>query len=685
MNSVSIQAANNFNIATFLSGGGEMGERIRLFNWTSTSLGHISTWPQSLLTTLSIVLNSRFPMFVWWGDDLIQFYNDAYRPSLGMDAKHPSALGQKGEDCWQEIWPIIKPLIDDVYTKGDATWSEDQLIPIYRNGTLENVYWTFSYSPIKIEDGSIGGVLVVCTETTSAVVNLKKIEESENKLRFAIEAAELGTWDYNPVTNKFEGNDRLKEWFGLRPKSDIDLSLAIDVISDVDQERVAKAIQTALTYSSGGIYNIEYTIIHPVSKKERVVHAKGRAWFNEKKEAYRFNGTLQDVTDEVISRNKSEESQKQIRLVADRLQLALDAGEIGYYEWDIETNELNCNNLYKKIFGFSDDHHPTYSDFSSKILAKDLDIRKRAIDKAIKIRGMYNAEYRIQHPDGDIRWIKSFGKAVYNDHGKPVKLIGMILNITEHKQFAEELSRQVRERTAELKQTNSDLLQFAHVASHDLKEPVRKVKIFSGRIKDEFQKILPEKGKMYLEKIQHSTDRMLSMIEGVLMYSTLSDLNQAIEKVDLNLVLENIEKDLEILIEEKKASIKKDDFPLINGVPVLIYQLFYNLINNALKFSKNGEESLISIAYKWEQLSSGAYIKITVSDNGIGFSEEHVDKMFDAFIRLNSKDKYEGTGLGLALCKKIVERHHGKIFASGVNNQGAVFTILLPLNRNNNP
>jgi len=684
MNSVSSPAANNFNIATFLSGGGEMGERIRLFNWTSTSLGDISTWPQSLLTTLSIVLNSRFPMFIWWGDDLIQFYNDAYRPSLGIDAKHPSALGQKGEDCWQEIWPIIKPLIDDVYSKGDATWSEDQLIPIYRNGTLEDVYWTFSYSPIKIEDGSIGGVLVVCTETTSAVINLKKIEESENKLRFAIEAAELGTWDYDPATNKFEGNDRLKEWFGLLPKSDIDLSLAIEVISDVDQERVAKAIQTALTYSSGGIYNIEYTIIHPVSKRERVVHAKGRAWFNEKKAAYRFNGTLQDVTDEVVTRNKSEESQKQIRLVADRLQLALDAGEIGYYEWDIEKDEMNCNNLYKKIFGFSDNHHPTYNDFSSKILPKDIENRKKTINRALKVGGVYNAEYRVLHPNNEIRWIKSFGKGVYNENGKPVKLIGMILDITEHKQFAEELSRQVRERTAELKQTNSDLLQFAHVASHDLKEPVRKVKIFSGRIKDEFQKILPEKGKMYLEKIQHSTDRMLSMIEGVLMYSTLSDLNQAIEKVDLNLVLENIEKDLEILIEEKKASIKKDDFPLINGVPVLIYQLFYNLINNALKFSKNGEESLISIAYKWEQLSSGAYIKITVSDNGIGFSEEYVDKMFDAFIRLNSKDKYEGTGLGLALCKKIVERHHGKIFASGVNNQGAVFTILLPLNRNNN-
>jgi PAS domain S-box-containing protein len=667
------------SILNFLSGGGEMGERIRAFDWPATPLGSIDTWPQSLLTTVGIALHSKFPMFIWWGEDLIQFYNDAYRPSLGNDAKHPAALGQKGADCWQEIWPVIKPLIDQVF-KGESTWSENQLIPIHRNGKMEDVYWTFGYGPIYIENGLIGGVLVVCTETTDAIINLKKIEENENKLRFAIDAAELATWDYNPFTNTFEGNDRLKEWFGLLPKSNIDLSLAINVILESDQDRVTHAIQTALQYSSGGIYNIDYTIIHPVSKEERIVKAKGRAWFNEKKEAYRFNGTLQDITAEVISRETNEQIQDQIRFAADRLQLALDAGEIGYYEWLIEADEIKCNNLYKKIFGFSEEHQPTYKEFTSKILPKDISVRNNAIQKAILAGGVYNAEYRVRHPNGEIRWVKSFGKAMYSEQSKPAKLIGMILDITEHKQFTEELSKQVQERTAELKQTNSDLLQFAHVASHDLKEPVRKVKIFTGRIKDEFKQQLPEKGHIYLDKIQHSTDRMLSMIEGVLMYSTLSNLNSVMEKVNMNVVIENIQKDLEILIEEKKAIITTDVLPTIQGVPVLIYQLFYNLINNALKFAKGNTDALITIKYEQEQISDVVYEKITVTDNGIGFSNEHVDRMFDPFIRLNSKDKYEGTGLGLALCKKIVERHHGTIFANGIKDSGAVFTILLPLN-----
>lgn len=117
-----------------------MGRLTRQFDWTTTPLGPPEQWPQSLRTTVSILLNARFPMFLWWGPDLIQFYNDAYRPSLGDNGKHPKALGQKGAACWPEIWPTIKPLIDSVMAGGDATWHEDQLVPIYRNGRLEDVY-----------------------------------------------------------------------------------------------------------------------------------------------------------------------------------------------------------------------------------------------------------------------------------------------------------------------------------------------------------------------------------------------------------------------------------------------------------------------------------------------------------------------------------------------------------------
>src|SRR5688572_9364977 len=136
-----------------------MGELTRNFDWASTSVGSPDQWPDCLRITVSNLLRSRFPMFLWWGDDMIQFYNDAYRPSMGNEGKHPFALGQKGYDCWPEIWQIIYPLIEQVQATGEATWMEDQLVPIFRNGKIEDVYWTYSYSAVLDDEGNPAGVL----------------------------------------------------------------------------------------------------------------------------------------------------------------------------------------------------------------------------------------------------------------------------------------------------------------------------------------------------------------------------------------------------------------------------------------------------------------------------------------------------------------------------------------------
>ncbi len=181
---------NNNN--DFIANGGEMGKLTRAKDWSKTMVGPIESWPQSLRTTLGILLNSKFPMFLFWGPDHICFYNDAYRPSLGNNGKHPSILGEKGADYWPEIWDFIKPLIDQVLQKGEATWHEDQLLPIYRNGKMEDVYWTFSYSPVNDENGKTNGVLVICNETTNQVLTRKKLEESERRFRNTVKQLPLG-------------------------------------------------------------------------------------------------------------------------------------------------------------------------------------------------------------------------------------------------------------------------------------------------------------------------------------------------------------------------------------------------------------------------------------------------------------------------------------------------------------
>jgi signal transduction histidine kinase/CheY-like chemotaxis protein len=152
-----------------LSGGGITGELARTIDWSATPLGPAKDWPRSLQTVVSTILHSRHPMFLWWGPELIQFYNDAYLPSFGR-GKHPGAMGQRGRDCWQETWPIMWPQIDDVMTRRGSSWNEDHLVPMFRNGRIEEVYWTYGYSPVFDDDGVVGGTLVLCTETTSRVV-----------------------------------------------------------------------------------------------------------------------------------------------------------------------------------------------------------------------------------------------------------------------------------------------------------------------------------------------------------------------------------------------------------------------------------------------------------------------------------------------------------------------------------
>lgn len=257
--------------------------------------------------------------------------------------------------------------------------------------------------------------------------------------------------------------------------------------------------------------------------------------------------------------------------------------------------------------------------------------------------------------------------------------IAFIRDIDQQKRNELELEK----KRLELETSNQELEQFAHVASHDLKEPVRKVKTYASRIKDEFEPLLPEKAKLYLGKLEKATDRMYSMIDGVLQYSSLNAMERTNEKIDLDELMHHIEFDLEIAIAEKKATLQFQNLPTVEGSAILFYQLFYNLINNSLKFSKTDVPPLITITSEKinSPHSNAECIRINVQDNGIGFDQENAERIFQTFSRLNSKDKYEGTGLGLALCKKIAERYGGTIEAKGEKNKGASFIITLPILR----
>lgn len=248
-----------------------------------------------------------------------------------------------------------------------------------------------------------------------------------------------------------------------------------------------------------------------------------------------------------------------------------------------------------------------------------------------------------------------------------------------YRELSATLEQQVNTRTRELKRSNDDLQQFAHVASHDLKEPVRKIKTFTSRLEKQLQDRLDEPATRFIERIHAAADRMSTMIDGVLMYSSINSGKQQAELIDLNEVIRNIEADIEVSLEKSGGTIRYRGLPSLEGASVLLYQLFYNLINNSIKFAKADVPPQIDISAEIVEEQGRNVARITLEDNGIGFEPEMAGKIFDTFTRLNSKDKYEGTGLGLSLCKKIAERHDGSIAATGGAGKGARFIVTLPL------
>jgi PAS domain S-box-containing protein len=246
--------------------------------------------------------------------------------------------------------------------------------------------------------------------------------------------------------------------------------------------------------------------------------------------------------------------------------------------------------------------------------------------------------------------------------------------------FIRDIDRQKRneleleKKRNELEQSNRELQQFAHAASHDMKEPLRKVLLFVDMLRKE-PKSLPDSSKTYLNKIGTSASRLADIVDGILAYSSISASEPDFEQVDLNEVLKTVLSDLEVLIQEKKAEIIYHDLPLVWGASFLLCQLFFNLIINSLKFSKPAIPSVVEI---YGRNNGDRFVQVIIRDNGIGFDKEDAEKIFNKFLRLHPKHEYDGTGLGLALCKTIVEKHGGSIEATGEAGRGATFTVSLP-------
>lgn len=330
----------------------------------------------------------------------------------------------------------------------------------------------------------------------------------------------------------------------------------------------------------------------------------------------------------------------------------------------------------------------------------------KALKEGKSIRG---EEIIVERPDGIRRNILPHPDPIFDDNGHVVAAVNMLVDITELKstenelrkseetlkQLTKDLEKRVEERTAQLIKTNNSLMnanreleQFAFVASHDMQEPVRKIKTFTSRLAKRSDSVLDEVSKEYLRKISISSERIEHLIHDILHYSRLDHEDSRFVLTDLNEILYNVLCDLELTIEEKKAIIEvSGELPVLKAIPLQITQVFNNIISNSLKFCNTSYTCKIVIASRsisgeeasrWNLDASNSYFEITFADNGIGFNSNYAEAIFNIFKRLNPKDSYDGSGIGLSVCRKIVTAHSGHIFAESEIGKGTVFHVILP-------
>lgn len=328
----------------------------------------------------------------------------------------------------------------------------------------------------------------------------------------------------------------------------------------------------------------------------------------------------------------------------------------------------------------------THENFLKFVNPEDRELVAGAAKKFFETKTPYQLEFSITDAKGLQKRIYAENYVKFNVDGDMLEYNGVIKDITESFYYKKALEQKV----AQLDKSNNNLQEFVYVASHDLQEPLRKISTFTERLESKYGSSLDQEGNMYVKRIINSTRNMQTLLQDLLSFSRLSFNDKPFEKVSIRETLDSVLSDLDVKIEETKTIITCDNLPDIEGYPSQIKQLFNNLISNAIKFRKQGEPAVIRIScsdaaheeYTALPLVKGTrYIRIVVEDNGIGFEPEYSEKIFMIFQRLNGKSEYAGSGIGLSICKKIVENHHGFIFATGVPDKGAVFTILLPQNQ----
>ncbi|RFS17958.1 PAS domain-containing protein [Emticicia sp. C21] len=534
-------------------------------------------------------------------------------------------------------------------------------------------YWQRVYETIfkRNEEGIPSQIIGMSLDINKEKDASQKLQLREQQLSEAQEIAGLGSFEWDLQSHNSLSSDQLLKIFELEESKDY--LTFLQYVHPADQNRLTAAINEAIT--GDGKYECEYRY---QKGKEKIIWSRGVVSFQDGK-PYKMRGTVMDVTERNQMLNQLEhtiELHKQAQALT----------HIGNWSWDIPNNKIDWSDEMYRIYGLepqSEEIH--FERFISLVHPEDRERRLAEIHKALETYVAEDYVIRIVWDNGTTRVLQGKGEIILDEFNKPCKLTGTCQDVTEQYH----INQQLEQKNIELQRSNEELTSFNYIASHDLQEPLRKIKLFSNRIfEKDFENLSPS-AKEFLPRIITSATQMQKLINDLLAFSRATSADKVFEKTDLNLLLDEVKNTLKESIEEKQVSITHAKLPELNLISFQFQQLLENIVGNAIKYSKPDIAVEIKISSKTvagkNYVNQGGvagknYNMLSISDNGIGFDQQYAQKIFELFQRLHNKNEYSGTGIGLAICKKIIQNHNGFIIAAGEPGKGATFQIFTPLN-----
>jgi PAS domain S-box-containing protein len=678
--------------ADFLAGGGEMGALTRAYDWSASSLGKPETWPQSLRTAVRILLNTNHPMFIWWSDELIQFYNDAYRQTMGPE-RHPSALGQGGRECWAEIWPIIGPQIEQVMSGGGATWHENQLVPVTRHGRLEQVYWTYGYSPIDEDDG-IGGVLVVCRDVTKDYLASVALREREAELARVQQIGRIGGLEVDLRTG-FR-NRRSPEYLlihGLPPDAANESHEDwVRRIHPDDREATEKKFRDAVTNNVRD-YTVQYRIIRPSDGETRWISVKSTIERDANGRAIRLIGAHTDVTEQVAAEQALRQSEELYRKLADQL-AELNATLAQRVEektrerdriWNVSQDLLvvadrngvwrTVNPAWTQTLGWSEAEllnrtsewleHPEDNGIT-RAHVRELGARETTV----------KFENRFRHKDGSYRWL-SWVAVSDRDNNYAVAR-----DVTAEKAAAERLK--ATEEALLQSQKMEAVGQLTGGIAHDFNNLLTGIVGSLDLLQTRLNQGRTDHVARYIQAAMTSANRAAALTHRLLAFARRQPLVPKV--VDVNQLVVSLEDLLRRTIGETidLEIIALDGLWCTLCDPNQLESALLNLAINARDAMPDGGKLVIAtsnarldnVTADTSALSPGDYICIGVTDTGTGMSAEVAARAFDPFF--TTKPIGQGTGLGLSMIYGFARQSNGHATIDSKLDRGTSVKLYLP-------